>query len=103
MRTVGVDREGEPFEVTGKYVTVDRPRVLETSWVASWTGNVETRVRWELEPTKEGTLVRIRHSGLAAHPEVKESYRGWPRMLEWLQAFLERGETVKDRKAASWK
>jgi hypothetical protein len=46
--------------------------------------------------------LRIRHSGLAAHPEVKGSYRGWPRMLEWLQAFLERGETVKGRKAASW-
>lgn len=102
-RTVGVDGEGKPFEVTGKYVTVDRPRVLETTWVASWTGSVETKVRWELEPARQGTLVRIRHSGLAAHPEVKESYRGWPRMLEWLQAFLERGETVKDRKAASWK
>jgi len=32
--------------------------------------------------------LRIRHSGLAAHPEVKGSYRGWPRMLEWLQAFF---------------
>jgi hypothetical protein len=82
---------------------MDRPRVLETTWVASWTGNVVTKVRWELEPMKQDTLMRIRHSGLAAHPEVKESYRGWPRMLEWLQAFLERGETVKGRKAASWK
>jgi len=32
--------------------------------------------------------LRIRHSGLAAHPEVKGSYRGWQRMLEWLQAFF---------------
>jgi len=103
FRTVGVDREGRRFEVTGEYVTVDRPRVLETTWVASWTGKVETKVRWELETTKQGTLVRIRHSGLATHPEVKESYRGWPRMLEWLQGFLERGETVKERKAGSWK
>jgi hypothetical protein len=35
--------------------------------------------------------LRIRHNGLPAHPEVTGSYRGWPRMLEWLQAFLERG------------
>jgi hypothetical protein len=77
--------------------------VLQTTRVASWTGNVEAKVRGELEPTKEGTLVRIRQSGLAAHPEVKDSYRGWSRMLQGFQAFLERGETVKDRKAASWK
>ena len=58
---------------------------------------MKTTVRWELEPTGKGTLVKIRHSGLAAHPELAKSYRGWPRMLGWLQVFIEKGETVKMR------
>ncbi len=94
----GLDGQGRGFEVSGVYRAVDPPRLLVQSWIASWTGNVETELRWELEPTDRGTFVRIRHSGFAAHPELADSYRGWPRMLGWLQALLERGETVDDRK-----
>jgi len=41
--------------------------------------------------------VRIRHRGFAARPQVAQGYKGWPRMLGWLQALLERGETAADR------
>ena len=78
------------------------PRLLVSTWLASWTGDIQTTLRWELEPARQGTLLRLRHSGLAAHPELSQSYRGWPRMLGWLQAFLERGETVHDRPPANW-
>lgn len=101
-RSGGVDGRGGPFEISGEYLEVDPPRVLASTWLATWTGDAQTKVRWELEPVGKGTLVRLRHSGLAAHPKLAESYRGWPRMLGWLQALLERGETVEDRKAASW-
>ncbi len=100
-RSAGLDGQGHSFEVVGEYLEVDPPRRLVHTWVASWTGSVKTFVRWDLEATSQGTLVRICHSGLAAHPEVAESYRGWPRMLGWLRALLERGETVNDRKPAS--
>jgi hypothetical protein len=58
----------------------------------------KTTVHWELVPTKQGTLARIRHTGLAARPEIAQSYKGWPISLGWLNAFLERGETIDDRK-----
>ena len=66
----GEDGEGRAFEVSGEYLEIDPPRLLAYTWVASWTGDVKTTVRWELEPTAQGTLVRIRHSGFAAHPEA---------------------------------
>ena len=100
-RTAGIDGQGHSFNATGEYLEVDAPRLLVLTWVASWTGSVETLVRWELEPAGQGTLVRICHSGFAAHPELAKSYRGWPRMLGWLQALLERGETMDDRKPMS--
>ena len=96
-RSAGEGGGSGQFTVVGEYLEVESPRLLVYSWVASWTGDVKTVVRWELQPTKDGTLVRIRHSGLADHPEVAQSYRGWPRMLGWLQTFLERGETVEMR------
>jgi uncharacterized protein YndB with AHSA1/START domain len=100
--TIGVAGEGRSFEATGEYLEIDPPRLLVHSWIASWTGDVKTTVRWELEPTKSGTLIRIRHLGLAAHPEIAQSYKGWPLILKWLNGFLERGETVDDRKPAAW-
>jgi uncharacterized protein YndB with AHSA1/START domain len=100
-RSAGLDGQGHSFEVVGEYLEVDFPRRLVHTWVASWTGSVRTFVRWDLEATSQGTLVRICHSGLAAHPEVAESYRGWPRILGWLRALLERRETVNDRKPVS--
>ena len=97
-RSVGVDGQGQGFEASGEYLEIDPPRLLAYTWVASWTGTVKTTVRWTLESRDRGTLVTIRHSGLAAHPKLAQSYRGWPRILGWLQALLERGETVDDRK-----
>jgi uncharacterized protein YndB with AHSA1/START domain len=99
-RNSGVGPDGGNFEIAGEYLEIDPPRLLATTWLASWTGEVKTMVRWELTPTDQGTMVRIVHSGLAAHPEIAQSYKGWPRMLGWLQAFLEDGKTVDTRKAS---
>jgi len=101
-RSIGVDGNGSAFEITGQYLEVDPPRLLSSTWVATWTGDAKTKVRWELEPDGNGTIVRIHHSGFAAHPELAPAYRGWPRMLTWLQALLEKGETVEQRKPAAW-
>ena len=98
-RSTGIGPNGR-FEVTGKYLEVSPPRLLVQTWMASWTGDAETTVRWELAPTAKGTTLRLRHTGLAAHPGIGESYRGWPRMLGWIQALLEKGETVQERKAS---
>jgi uncharacterized protein YndB with AHSA1/START domain len=96
-RSFGTGPAGGNFEVTGEYLEIDAPRLLVCTWVASWTGAAKTTVRWELTPKEQGTLVTIRHSGLSAYPEIANSYKGWPRMLGWLQALLERGETVETR------
>jgi len=98
-RSAGIGPNGR-FVVTGEYLEVAPPRLLVHMWVASWTGDAETTVQWELNQIAHGTMLRLRHSGLAAHPGIGDSYSGWPRMLSWIQALLERGETVQDRNAA---
>ena len=99
-RSSGESMDGGSFNVFGEYLEVDPPRALTYTWTASWTGDAKTTVRWELEPTTKGTLVRIRHSGLVARPELAQSYRGWPLILGWIRAYLESGATIESRKAS---
>ena len=99
-RSSGITGNGT-FEVSGEFLELDPPRVLSYSWVASWTGTAKTTVRWELIPTQNGTLVRLRHSGLAAHPEIARAYQGWPGMLQWLQSYLDNNETAAERIASA--
>jgi uncharacterized protein YndB with AHSA1/START domain len=99
-RSAGEGGQSDRFEIVGEVIEIDPPRLLAYTWTASWTGTAKTTVRWELEAVAQGTRVRIRHSGLASHPEVAQSYRGWPRILEWIRDYLETGETVQTRKAS---
>ncbi|HXC32758.1 MAG TPA: SRPBCC domain-containing protein [Verrucomicrobiae bacterium] len=101
-RSAGVDGRGGRFEANGEYLQIDPPRLLVQTWIASWTGDFKSTVRWELEPKEQGTLVRIRHGGLASRPDLRQQYSGWPRLLTWLQALIERGETIENRQAGSW-
>jgi hypothetical protein len=71
----------------------------------------ETVVRWELEPREVhglqhsgparvgiGTVVKIRHSGFAGNiAQAQRHSEGWMRVLGWMQAFVEEGETVETR------
>jgi uncharacterized protein YndB with AHSA1/START domain len=48
-------------------------------------------VRWELTPTKLGTLVKVTHSGLAQEEAARKDYSGgWPGVLEMLKKFAEK-------------
>lgn len=51
-RAAGVNAEGGNFEVSGEYLEIEAPHLLVYSWVASWTGDAKTTVRWELHPTR---------------------------------------------------
>jgi uncharacterized protein YndB with AHSA1/START domain len=95
----GIGVKGDSFQVAGEYLEVDPPRVLVYTWVATWTSNLTTTVRWDLSPSQGGTLVKVRHSGFAGNAETAKSHgQGWQRVLGWVQAFVEKGETIDTRK-----
>ena len=107
----GVAGDGKPFHIEGKYLEIDPPRLLVHTRTADFVGNIETIVRWELTPRDvhglhasgthrvgTGTLVKVCHSGFAGHLDYAESHnQGWSASLAWLQAFVEKGETVDTR------
>ena len=109
--SVGVGVDGKQFRVEGEYLEVDPPRLLVHTWIPSFYPSLKTVVRWELEPQSvhglhpggprkagTGTLVRIHHSGFDGNaPAATDHGKGWQRVLGWMQAFVEKGETLDTR------
>jgi uncharacterized protein YndB with AHSA1/START domain len=98
-RSDGMGADGTPFHVSGEYLEYQPATLLVHTWVASYMGELKTTVRWELKPEKGGTQLTLRHSGFAGNAEaVKSHAQGWLRVLGWMQAFVEKGETIDSRK-----
>ena len=107
----GVSDAGQAFRVEGEYLEIEPPRLLAHTWNPSYENLPSTIVRWELESRDvhglhaqgshrvgTGTLVRVRHSGFSANAQACKGHgEGWVRVLGWMQAFIERGQTVDTR------
>ena len=81
----------QAFEAHGEVLEYVRPKLLVWSWLANWHEHPEhpTVVRWDLSPTKTGTLVRVTHSGLAQEPISRKDYgSGWQGVLRLLQGHF---------------
>jgi uncharacterized protein YndB with AHSA1/START domain len=113
--SVGVGADGTTFWVNGEYLEIDPPRTLVYTWKTSWSGDLQTVVRWELEPRPihnlqaagprkagTGTMVRIRHDGFAnAREQAAGHAEGWKHVLSWMQAYTEEGATIDTRGAVN--
>jgi uncharacterized protein YndB with AHSA1/START domain len=85
----GTGMGGTPFTVGGAYRTIERPRLLEFTWLPSWQGDAtESLVRFDLDEKDGVTTVRLTHSGLASD-RARQSHQGWAQILAWLQAHVE--------------
>lgn len=79
------------WEVHGEIVEFDPPRTLAYTWYANFhsvAGHV-TLVRWDLTPTTDGTLVKMRHSQLKPLTEGASYAQGWPGVIQNLKKFAE--------------
>ena len=81
----------QEFIAHGEVLEIDPPRLLIWSWTANWHRDplLATVVRWELTPTRSGTLVRVTHSGLTNDAAAHKDYNsGWVGVLRLLNGFL---------------
>lgn len=85
----GTRGDGAPFTVTGTYRVVERPTVVEFTWLPSWLGEpLESVVRVEFTNANGKTHVRLTHSGLTTDAS-RSSHKGWPGILAWLRTYAE--------------
>jgi len=86
--TFRIDYNGSDIAL-GEIVEIDRPRRLVLSWGWEAIGDVTppgaSRVEVDLEPDGDGTILRLRHSGLAVEA-VQGHSEGWDQFLPALAA-----------------
>ncbi|MEM6570078.1 MAG: SRPBCC domain-containing protein [Planctomycetota bacterium] len=77
----------------GRVLEVARNELLEMTWMTGngskeGTEGAETVLRIELEPTGDGTLVRVTHSGFPSEASHAGHEENWPLALEILDEAL---------------
>jgi uncharacterized protein YndB with AHSA1/START domain len=89
-RSVGVDRDGKPFEVSGEFVEIDPPRKLVQTWAPKWVEGAVTKVTYLLDEIEGGTRITVRHEGFGTSAMACQSHaEGWERVFAWLAIWLE--------------
>jgi len=67
-----------------RYVRVERPRLLEFTWMSEATKGLESRVTIELTPSRGGTDLVLTHSGIPNDELGRSHEEGWKHITDAL-------------------
>lgn len=86
-----VAHAGRDWAHYGRFLTLDRPRCIEHTWVSEATRGLESVVTLTFDPKDDQTLVTLRHSGVPDDAFGRQHGDGWGFVLESLeQRFTKR-------------
>jgi uncharacterized protein YndB with AHSA1/START domain len=71
------DHAGRLWAHYCRYVRVERPRLLEFTWMSEATRGLESRVTVEISPSGDGTELVLTHSGLPDDEMGRGHEDGW--------------------------
>lgn len=89
--SIEMHRDGNHYPHAGTYLTIDRPHVLEFTWISIATKGMASKVRVEFhvlstDATKPRTEVVLRHDKLLDEANGKGHTEGWTGILDVLEA-----------------
>ena len=68
----------------GRFLRLDRPRLIEHTWASEGTLGAETLVRIKLRSRGKGTVFSLRHTGLRSVQSARAHEEGWGMIVGWL-------------------
>jgi len=76
-----VEYQGREWAHYGRFVRLDRARLIEHTWMSEATRGIESRVTVTFEPQGDGTLVTLRHADLPDDDMGRQHEDGWKFVL----------------------
>src|SRR5712692_8009593 len=81
---LAVKHEGRTWPHYGRFLQIDRPRLVEYTWMSEATKGAESIVTVTMEAKGEETEVTLRHSGVPDDEMGRQHKEGWTWVLSAL-------------------
>ncbi len=86
---ISVPHRGRPWSHYGRFLRIERPRLVEQTWMSESTHGLESIVTFTIEPRGRGSEVTIRHTGLPDDKERRNHQEGWTSLLDAIARQVE--------------
>ena len=86
----GVRHDGRMWAHYGRFIRLERPRLIEHTWVSEATRGVESLVTLDLVPRGDETALTLRHSNVPDDAMGRRHEEGWNFVLSAIADRLHR-------------